>query len=153
MYLAQKSALRLGHEYIGTEHILQGLLDDCGGATEVLRGLGVDINAMQHELQGQVLPGPRPIKGKLPFTPRAKEVIECAMAEANPLQSGGRIADTLDLLVGLLAGPENVAGAILVKYGLTADSVRSEASRFRSNVNLRRSKSLSGRLRRFFRFN
>src|SRR5439155_25478770 len=85
MQLANQEAQRFNHEYIGTEHILLGVIKEgFGVAANVLKNLDIDLNRVRREIERIVMPGPDEIEGnrKLPQTPRAKRVIEFAVAEA-----------------------------------------------------------------------
>jgi len=131
MFLANEAACQLGNEYISAEHLLLGLLDDKDGdGAEVLKCLGIDTTKMRLDLEQVILRGPAvPAKGKLPITPRLKKVFEYAMEEAKPLDKGGRLGNPIDLLIGLLVGNESAAAMILLKHGLTAEGIRSEAKK------------------------
>src|SRR5262245_57780505 len=87
MQLANGEARRFNHEYIGTEHILLGMIkENSGVAATVLKNLDIDLNKVRREVELIVMPGPRPIAlSKLPQTPRAKKVIEYAIEEARGL--------------------------------------------------------------------
>jgi ATP-dependent Clp protease ATP-binding subunit ClpC len=131
MFLANEVACQLGNEYISAEHLLAGLLDDedCDAA-KVLKSLGIDTAKMRLDLQQTMPRGPSvPAKGKLPLAPRLKKVFEYAIAEAKPLEKGGRPGNPIDLLIGLLVDNECTAAMILLKPGLTADSIRAEAKK------------------------
>jgi ATP-dependent Clp protease ATP-binding subunit ClpC len=119
--LAQEEARRLNHNYIGTEHILLGLLREGDGvAAKALESLGISLEAARaqvKEIVGQGLRGPT---GHIPFTPRAKEVMELSLREA--LQLGHSSIDTEHLLLGLLREGEGVGAQVLT--GLGADYAR-----------------------------
>ena len=133
MNLANESAHRFNHEYIGAEHILLGLLEAGGEAIEVLKNLGIDADQMRGDMKGAMLAGELPVKiAKPPLTPRARRIILYASQEANPFRKGGRLADSADILVGLLVDNESAAALILSKHGLMADNVRLEAKKLKS---------------------
>ena len=114
MMLANQEAQRFNHEYIGTEHILLGLLKEGSGtAAYVLKALGLDLHNIRIEIEKLVQSGPEMVTmGKLPHTPRTKKVIEYAMAEARALKHG--YVGTEHILLGLLHEREGVAAQILV---------------------------------------
>lgn len=126
MQLANEEAQRFDHEYIGTEHILLGLVKEGSGvAANVLKNLDVDIRKIRQEVEKLVQTGPKMvIAGKLPHTPRAKKVIEYALEEARGL--GHNYVGTEHLLLGLLREPEGVGRQVLVNLGLIVDEVRQE---------------------------
>jgi ATP-dependent Clp protease ATP-binding subunit ClpC len=124
--LAKEEARRFNHDYIGTEHILLGLLKEGKGvAAAVLKNLGLGLNKIRLEVEKLVKPGPSTkIEGDIPFTSRAKKVIELAMEEARSL--GHNYIGTEHLLLGLIAEGEGVASQILLNLGLDLDGVRKE---------------------------
>jgi len=126
MQLANQEAQRLRHEYIGTEHILLGLVSEgTGVAANVLKNLGIDPTRVREEVQKIVLPGPHPaVKEKTSQTPRAKKVIEYAMEESRHLNHN--YVGTEHLLLGLLREEEGVAAQVLMNLGLDLVSVRDE---------------------------
>src|SRR5205807_1530390 len=119
MQLANQEAQRLNHEYIGTEHILLGIIDEGGGvAVHVLQNLDVDLRKLRSELEKIVPSGPeRVTKSGWPQTPRAKKVIEYAIEEARALLHNH--VGTEHLLLGLLREHEGVAGQVLRNLGIT----------------------------------
>jgi ATP-dependent Clp protease ATP-binding subunit ClpC len=123
--MAREEAARLHHEYVGTEHILLGLVRDGEGvAAEVLRGLGVDREAIrQHVLEG-VHPGrPGSVPGPdLPYTSRAKKVLELSMTEASMLNHS--YVGSEHLLLGLLAEEKGIAAQVLSQAGVRLDAAR-----------------------------
>ena len=127
--LSREEALRLGHDYIGTEHILLGLLKEGKGvAAAVLKSLDLSLNKIRLEMEKLVKPGPpTKIEGDIPFTSRAKKVIELAMEEARSL--GHNYIGTEHLLLGLIAEGEGVAFQVLLNLGLDLDKVRKEVMR------------------------
>ena len=126
MALANQEAQRFNHEYIGTEHILLGLVKEGRGVgATVLRILNVDIEAVRLEVEKLVKGSPDVvIMGKLPHTPRAKNVIEYAIAEARTLNH--RYVGTEHILLGLLRETEGLACQVLLNLGLDLTAVRDE---------------------------
>jgi ATP-dependent Clp protease ATP-binding subunit ClpC len=126
MQLANQEAQHHNHEYIGTEHILLGLVKEGSGvAANVLRNLDLDLRKIRHEVEQMVQPGPnRVVPGKLPQTPKAKQVIACAIEEGRQLHHN--YIGTEHLLLGLLRVEEGAAAQILVNLGLQLDTVRQE---------------------------
>ncbi len=124
--LAKGEAKRFNHDYIGTEHILLGLLREGRGvAAAVLKNLGLSLNKIRLEIEKLVKPGPpTKIEGDVPFTPRAKKVMELAMEEARAL--GHNYIGTEHFLLGLIAEGEGVASQVLLNLGLDLDRVRKE---------------------------
>jgi ATP-dependent Clp protease ATP-binding subunit ClpC len=124
--LANQEALRRNHEYIGTEHMLLGLImEGSGVAAYALKNMGVDIRIIRLEVEKIIQRGPDAVSmSKLPQTPRAKKVIECSMEEARNL--GHNYVGTEHLLLGLLREKEGVAAQVLMNLGLELDAVRSE---------------------------
>ncbi len=127
--LAKEEAKKFNHDYIGTEHILLGLLKEGKGvAAAVLKSLGLSLNKIRLEIEKLVKPGPpTKIEGDIPFTSRAKKVIELAMEEARSL--GHNYIGTEHLLLGLIAEGEGVASQVLLNLGLDLDKVRKEVMR------------------------
>ena len=126
MMLANQEAQRFNHEYIGTEHILLGLVKEGSGvAAHVLKMLGIDLRKVRMEVEKLTPTGPEMMTlGKLPQTPRAKKVIEYAMQEARGLQHS--YVGTEHILLGLLRESEGVAAQVLTAFGLTADALRAD---------------------------
>src|SRR6516225_661959 len=126
MQLANQEAQRFNHEYIGTEHILLGLIKEGSGvAANVLKNLEVDLRKIRLEVEKLVQSGPDMVTmGKLPQTPRAKKVIEYALEEARNLKHN--YVGTEHLLLGLLREQEGVAAEILDNLDLKLDEVREE---------------------------
>jgi ATP-dependent Clp protease ATP-binding subunit ClpC len=126
MQLANQEAQRFNHEYIGTEHILLGLVKEGSGvAANVLKNLDVDLRKIRLEVEKLVQSGPDMVTmGKLPQTPRAKKVIDYAMEEARNLSHN--YVGTEHLLLGLLREEEGVAAQVLKNLGLKLDDVRDE---------------------------
>ncbi len=126
MQLANQEAQRFNHEYIGTEHVLLGLVKEGSGvAANVLKNLDVDLRKIRLEVEKIVQSGPDMVTmGKLPQTPRAKKVIEYAMEEARNLNHN--YVGTEHLLLGLLREQEGVAAQVLMNLGLKLEDVREE---------------------------
>uniref|UniRef100_A0A7C4QL93 ATP-dependent Clp protease ATP-binding subunit n=1 Tax=Schlesneria paludicola TaxID=360056 RepID=A0A7C4QL93_9PLAN len=126
MQLANQEAQRFNHEYIGTEHILLGLVKEGSGvAANVLKNLDVDLRKIRLEVEKIVQSGPDMVTmGKLPHTPRAKKVIEYAMEEARNLNHN--YVGTEHLLLGLIREQEGVAAQVLMNLGLKLEDVREE---------------------------
>ncbi|MEO1009018.1 MAG: ATP-dependent Clp protease ATP-binding subunit [Planctomycetota bacterium] len=126
MGLANQEAQRLNHEYIGTEHILLGLVKEGSGVgANVLKNLDVDLRKVRLEVEKLVKAGPEMVTmGKLPQTPRAKKVIEYAIEEARSLNHN--YVGTEHLLLGLLREQDGVAAQVLRNLGLKLEEVREE---------------------------
>src|SRR3954466_3868507 len=126
MQLANQEAQRFNHEYIGTEHILLGLVKEGSGvAANVLKNLDVDLRKIRLEVEKLVQSGPDMVTmGKLPQTRRAKKVIEYSMEEARNLNHN--YVGTEHILLGLLREQEGVAAQVLMNLGLKLEEVREE---------------------------
>jgi ATP-dependent Clp protease ATP-binding subunit ClpC len=126
MALANQEAQRFNHEYIGTEHILLGLVKEGSGVgATVLKNLDVDLRKVRLEVEKLVKQGPETVQmGKLPQTPRAKKVIEYAIEEARNLNHN--YVGTEHLLLGLLREHDGVAAQVLMNLGLKLEDVREE---------------------------
>jgi ATP-dependent Clp protease ATP-binding subunit ClpA len=126
MQLANREAQRFNHEYIGTEHILLGLVAEGSGvAANVLKNLDVDLRKIRLELEQLIKSGPNMVTmGKLPQTPRARKVIEYAMEESRNL--GHNYFGTEHLLLGVLREQDGVAAHVLTNLGLKLEEVRGE---------------------------
>src|SRR3954469_10493620 len=126
MQLANQEAQRFNHEYIGTEHILLGLVKEGAGvAANVLKNLDIDLRKIRLEVEKIVQSGPDMVTmGKLPQTPRAKKVIEYSIEEARNLNHN--YVGTEHLLLGLLREQEGVAAQVLMNLGLKLEDVREE---------------------------
>jgi hypothetical protein len=121
--LAQEEARLLDHNYIGTEHILLGLMQGDGVASTALARLDVTQNAVRVEVEAIVGRGDRHPSGHIPFTPRAKKVLEFSLREA--LQLGHNYIGTEHILLGLLREGEGVAAQVLAKLGVGLERARS----------------------------
>src|SRR4051812_26109308 len=126
MQLANQEAQRFNHEYVGTEHVLLGLVKEGSGvAANVLKNLDVNLRKIRVEVEKIVQSGPDMVTmGKLPQTPRAKKVIEYAIEEARNLNHN--YVGTEHLLLGLLREQEGVAAQVLMNLNLKLEEVREE---------------------------
>lgn len=126
MALANQEAQRFNHEYIGTEHILLGLVKEGSGVgANVLKNLEIDLRKVRMEVERLVKSGPDMVTmGKLPQTPRAKKVIEFAIEEARNLNHN--YVGTEHLLLGLLREQDGVAAQVLMNIGIKLEEVREE---------------------------
>ena len=123
--LAQEEAQHLNHSYIGTEHILLGLLrEEEGVAAKVLTGLGANLGKVRSGVEFIIVLGEKPNTGEIGLTPRAKRVIELAIDEARHL--GHNYIGTEHLLLGLLHEGGGVAAGVLDSFGITLEQVRNE---------------------------
>ena len=126
--LAQEEAQRFNHNYIGTEHILLGLVRETEGvAARVLANLGVDLNKVRSAVEFIIGRGERPAQGEIGLTPRAKKVVELAVDEARRMNHA--YIGTEHLLIGLLREGEGVAAGVLESLAVTLDKVRAETQR------------------------
>lgn len=130
MQLANQEAQRFNHEYIGTEHVLLGLIKEPSGvAGRVLESLKADLGKVRIEVEKLVTPGPEMVTmGKLPLTPRTKKVINYATDEARGL--GHNYVGTEHLLLGLVREEEGIAAQVLATLGIDAEVVRKEVAAF-----------------------
>jgi len=124
--LAKEEAKRFNHDYIGTEHLLLGLIKEGEGvAAAVLQNLGLTLDIIRLEVEKLVKSGPPTVvSGDIPFTPKAKKVIELSMDEARHL--GHNYIGTEHLLLGLIREGEGVAAQVLLNLGLDLSRVRNE---------------------------
>ncbi len=121
--LAQAEAAALKHNYIGTEHILLGLLrEEDGLAARVLESIGIDIEEVRTRVRAAVAEGDELVTGQIPFTPRAKRVLELALREA--LSLGHNYLSTEHVLLGLARENNGVAARVLESFGADADLIR-----------------------------
>ena len=132
--LAKEEARRFNHDYIGTEHILLGLIREGEGvAAAVLQKTGLSLDTIRFEVEKLVQPGPTTqILGDIPFTPRAKKVLELAAEEARSL--GHNYIGTEHILLGLIREGEGVASQVLLNLGLDLNKVRSEVMELLGSV-------------------
>ncbi|MXZ91575.1 MAG: ATP-dependent Clp protease ATP-binding subunit [Chloroflexi bacterium] len=130
--LAQEEAQRFNHNYIGTEHILLGLVRETEGvAARVLSGLTVDLAKVRTAVEFIIGRGERPAQGEIGLTPRAKKVVELAVDEARRMNH--TYIGTEHLLIGLLREGEGVAAGVLESLGVNLEKVRAETHRILSN--------------------
>jgi len=130
MSFARQEAMKFNHEYIGTEHILLGLVQEGSGvAANVLKNMTIDLEKIRHEVEKIVKTGPSMVTmGQLPFTPRAKKVLELSMEEASQLSHN--YIGTEHLLLGLIRENEGIAAQVLMNLGVKLDEVREEVLEF-----------------------
>ena len=130
MNLARQEAQKFNHEYLGTEHVLLGLVQEGSGvAANVLKNMGVDLTKIRAEVEKLVKTGPSMVTmGQLPFTPRAKKVLELSMEEAQNL--GHNYIGTEHLLLGLIKENEGIASRVLTNLSVKLEDVREEVLEF-----------------------
>jgi hypothetical protein len=127
--LAQEEARLLRHNYIGTEHLLLGLLADGeGDAARTLESLDITLEAARHEVREMLGEGSDPQKGHIPFTPRAKKVLELSLREA--LTMGSQSIGSVHLLLGLISESQGVGAQIIERLGAPLGTVRERAAEF-----------------------
>jgi ATP-dependent Clp protease ATP-binding subunit ClpA len=125
MVLAQEEARMLNHGYIGTEHILLGLIHEGEGvAAKALESLGISLKAVRQQVEEIIGQGQQAPSGHIPFTPRAKKVLELSLREA--LQLGHNYIGTEHILLGLIREGDGVAAQVLVKLGADLNRVRQQ---------------------------
>jgi ATP-dependent Clp protease ATP-binding subunit ClpC len=123
--LAQEEARMLSHNYIGTEHILLGLIHEGDGvAAKALESLGISLDAVRQQVEEIIGQGQQAPPGHIPFTPRAKKVLELSLREA--LQLGHEYIGTEHILLGLIREGDGVAAQVLVKLGADLNRVRQQ---------------------------
>ncbi len=123
--LAQEEARLLNHNYIGTEHILLGLIHEGEGvAAKALESLNISLEAVRSQVEEIIGQGGSSPSGHIPFTPRAKKVLELSLREA--LQLGHNYIGTEHILLGLIREGEGVAAQVLVKLGADLSRVRQQ---------------------------
>src|SRR5262249_26120646 len=123
--LAQEEARMLNHNYIGTEHILLGLIHEGDGvAAKALESLGISLEAVRQQVEEITGRGQQPLSGHIPFTPEAKKVLELSLREA--LQLGHTYIGTEHILLGLIRAGDGVAAQVLVKLGGDLNRVRQQ---------------------------
>jgi ATP-dependent Clp protease ATP-binding subunit ClpC len=126
--LAQEESQRLSHNYIGSEHLLLGLLAEQEGvAARALESLNVTLTAAREQVEEIIGPGQQKPHGHIPFTPRAKKILELALREA--LTVGSEVIDTQHLLLGLIDEGDGVGAQILQRLGATTQAVREAVAR------------------------
>jgi ATP-dependent Clp protease ATP-binding subunit ClpA len=125
LFLSQEEARRLNHNYVGTEHLLLGLVSEGQGvAAKALESLGISLEAVRAQVEESIGQGQRAPTGHIPFNPRAKKVLELSLREATQL--GHNYIGTEHLLLGLLREGEGVAAQVLVKLGADLSRVRQQ---------------------------
>ena len=126
MSLARQASQQFSHEYVGTEHLLLGLIQEGSGvAANVLKNLRVDLESVRREIQTIVKHGPAPVTvDMVPFTPRAKRVFELATEEAGRLSH--HYLGTEHLLLGLIRENEGIAHHVLINHGVKLEEARAE---------------------------
>jgi ATP-dependent Clp protease ATP-binding subunit ClpA len=126
MALASREARRLNHDYLGTEHVLLGLVEEGSGVgANILKNMGLDLRKVRHEVEKLVKSGPDMITmGKLPQTPSVKKVIQFSIQESHSL--GHSEVGTEHLLLGLIRDRNSTAASVLTNLGITSDDVRKE---------------------------
>jgi ATP-dependent Clp protease ATP-binding subunit ClpC len=125
MVLAQEEARMLNHNYIGTEHILLGLIHEGEGvAAKALESLGISLDAVRQQVEEIIGQGQQAPSGHIPFTPRAKKVLELAQREARAL--GHDYVGTEHILLGLVREGDGVAAQVLVRLGADLNRVRQQ---------------------------
>jgi ATP-dependent Clp protease ATP-binding subunit ClpA len=125
MVLAQEEARMLNHDYIGTEHILLGLIHEGEGvAAKVLESLGISLDVVRQQVEEIIGPGQQAPGGHIPFTPRAKKVLELTQREASAF--GHDYIGTEHILLGLIREGRGVAAQVLVKLGADLNRVRQQ---------------------------
>jgi len=123
--LAQEEARMLNHNYIGTEHILLGLIHEGEGvAAKALESLGISLEAVRQQVEEIIGQGQQAPSGHIPFTPRAKKVLELTSREASQL--GHHYIGTEHILLGLIREGEGVAAQVLVRLGADLNRVRQQ---------------------------
>ena len=123
--LAQEEARMLNHNYIGTEHILLGLIHEGEGvAAKALESLGISLEAVRQQVEEIIGQGQAAPTGHIPFTPRAKKVLELSLREA--LQLGHNYIGTEHILLGLIHEGEGVAAKALESLGISLEAVRQQ---------------------------
>ncbi|MCI0362508.1 MAG: hypothetical protein L0Y44_10075 [Phycisphaerales bacterium] len=134
MALANQEAQRFNHEYIGTEHILLGIIGEGSGvAAEVIKSFGIDLRRARSDVEKLIKSGPEIISlGKLPQTPRAKSVIMYSIEEARGLHHN--YVGTQHLLLGLIREFDGVAGQVLTNFGMTLDETRKRVEQSSTKV-------------------
>ena len=121
--LAQEEARMLNHNYIGTEHILLGLIHEGEGvAAKALESLGISLDAVRQQVEEIIGQGQQAPSGHIPFTPRAKKVLELSLREA--LQLGHNYIGTEHILLGLIREGDGVAAQVLVRLGADLNRTR-----------------------------
>ena len=152
MSFSRQNAERLNHDYIGTEHMLLGLVEEGSGvAANVLENLDIDLVKVRLEVEHLVKPGTDVLTmGQLPFTPRAKKVLEFAIDEAREMEHN--YVGTEHLLLGLLREQDGLAAQVLMNLGLKLEDVRNEVMEFLGSPTKRRVPADAVKARQPYRF-
>ena len=130
---AQEEARRLKHNYVGTEHILLGLIHEGDGvAAKALETLGISLDAMRQQVEDIIGQGQETLSGHIPFTPRAEKVLELSHREA--AQLGHNYIGTEHILLGLISESRGVAAQVLVKLGADQSRVSQQVIRLRARI-------------------
>ena len=125
---AQEEARTLNHSYMGTEHILLGLIHEGNGTgAKALESLGISLDTVRQQVQEIIGQGQHAPSGRIPFTPQAKKVLELALQESRAL--GHDYIGTEHILLGLLRQGDGVAGHVLSELGADLDGVRAQVVR------------------------
>jgi len=133
--LAQEEARMLNHNYIGTEHILLGLIHEGEGvAAKALESLGISLEAARQQVEEIIGQGQQAPSGHIPFTPRAKRILELSLREA--LQLGHNYIGTEHILLGIVCEGEGVAAQVLVRLGADSNRVRRQVIELSSSTGL-----------------
>ncbi|NBY44012.1 MAG: AAA family ATPase, partial [Micrococcales bacterium] len=141
--LAQEEAKSLNHNYIGTEHILLGLIHEGEGvAAKALEALGISQEAVRDQVKEIIGQGQQPPTGHIPFTPRAKKVLELSLREA--LQLGHSYIGTEHLLLGLIKEGEGVAAQVLTKLGADSNRVRAQVQQMLQGFDSKETATVGG---------
>ena len=144
--LAQEEARMLNHNYIGTEHILLGLIHEGEGvAAKALESLGISLDAVRQQVEEIIGQGQQAPSGHIPFTPRAKKVLELSLREA--LQLGHNYIGTEHILLGLIREGDGVAAQVLVKLGADLNRVRQQVIQLSSGRQPQSGEAMTVRLR------
>ncbi len=122
---AQSEAQRLSHPYMGTEHLLLGLVrEDEGVAGQVLRSLGIELDQVRQAVEARIGHGDQVVLGEIGLTPRAKRVLELAVLEARSLDH--HYIGTEHLLLGILREGDGIGAEVLTRFGLSVQQVRAK---------------------------
>jgi len=133
--LAQEEARMLNHNYIGTEHLLLGLIHEGEGvAAKALESLGISLEAARQQVEEIIGQGQQAPSGHIPFTPRAKRILELSLREA--LQLGHNYIGTEHILLGIVCEGEGVAAQVLVRLGADSNRVRRQVIEQSSSTGL-----------------
>jgi ATP-dependent Clp protease ATP-binding subunit ClpA len=145
LVLAADEARLLKHDYVGTEHLLLGLIgEEQGIAAKALESLGVSHQTVRGKVEEIIGTGFKEVSGQLPFTPRARKVLELSLKEA--LELGHNYVGTEHLLLGLIREGEGVAATVLIETGLDHDQIREEVLRLLSGTRPKDQSLRSGKL-------